>query len=159
MRDWRKKAFARDEEFASARPGPILRNDKRRDDGWNDAQLHFRKPELDGLNRDADVASGDQARAAAQRSAVHAGDHRFWALGDRQEHPSDGARIREILFVGVVDHPLHPVQIGAGAKGFSIGAKDDDAGLRRAAQFVECFGNLTDEFIVEWHYGRRDGRG
>jgi hypothetical protein len=75
--------------------------------------FNFSKPELHRLDCDADVACGNQARAATKRRAVDAGDDRLRAFCDCQEHASDGEGIAEVLVMRVLDHPFHPVQIRA----------------------------------------------
>src|SRR6267142_1708609 len=51
-----------------------------------DPELHFRLAELRGLGRDADRAGHRRLAAAAQREAVHGGDHGLAEVLDEVEH-------------------------------------------------------------------------
>ena len=50
--------------------------------------------------------AGDQAHAAAERRAVHAGDRRLGQAVERGEHRRQRAGVGEVLGVSVRRHPL-----------------------------------------------------
>ena len=63
-----------------------LRDDERRDHRRGDAQPRLGEAEARSLRRDDNIADGDQTRAAAERRAVDASDHRMAAGVDGAEH-------------------------------------------------------------------------
>src|SRR5215471_5889381 len=143
-----KKSLAGNEELTGA-AGPDTRNHERGNDGWNDPQFHFGKTELHRFDRDTDIACRNQSGTAAEYRTMDAGDHGLRALCNGEVHLPYGACVGKVLFVRVLNHALHPVQICAGTERLTIAGEDDDAHFVTPAEFGEGVGHLLCEFIVK----------
>ena len=104
------------EEVAPRRRGADPGEHQRRDHRRDDPEPHLREPEHGVLAGDGDVGAGGQPRAAAERVALHAGDHRRRAAEDRLEHPVEPAGVLDVLLVGEIDRGALPLDVGAGAE-------------------------------------------
>src|SRR5215471_20594032 len=85
----------------------------------------------------------------AERRAMDPGDHGLRTLGDGEVHLPYGAGVGKVLLVCVLNHALHPVQIGAGAERLTIAGEDNDAHFITPAEFGEGLGHLPREFIIK----------
>src|SRR5215471_15150908 len=143
-----KKSLAGNEKLTGA-PGSDTRNHERGNDGWNDPQFHFGKTELHRFDRNADIACRNESGPPAERRAMDPGDHGLRTLGDGEVHLPYGAGVGKVLLVCVLNHALHPVQIGAGAERLTIAGEDNDAHFMTPAEFGEGLGHLPREFIIK----------
>ena len=125
------------------------RNHEWRNDGRDDPQFHLRETELSGLDGDPDVARCHQSCAAAQRSAMNPRNYRLGTLCDREVHSSQRACILDVFVARVLRHPLHPIQIGAGAERFSVSGKDNDTDVVTCSKFGEGLRDQGNQFVVE----------
>ncbi len=96
--------------------------------------------------RDRDVGRRDESRAAAERVALHARDHRRRTAVDRLEHPPQRVRIGDVLLVRETGGRAHPVDVRAGAEARPLAGENDRP---RAADVDECLRELGDQLRVE----------
>ena len=89
-RPLRREALAGQEELARRRDAD-LPHDVGRDDGRHEAEPHLGEPELGALLGHHDVGHGGEAGPAAERRALHAGDHRLRRAVDRLEQLEEAA--------------------------------------------------------------------
>ena len=132
----RVETLAGKEQRARLR-GPDLRQDEGRDDGGNDAQLHFGESEDRVLGRDSDVADGCEAGASAQRRAVDSTDHWLGAVVDRAKHVAHPLGVGDVCLVRQIERRAHPVDVGAAAEDLALAGEHDGAdvvGRRDAAK-------------------------
>ena len=63
----------------------------------NEAELDLRQAEFGGRNSDSIVRGQGQLKAAAERRAMHCGDHRFVGVTDGEEHVGQVRRARLLV--------------------------------------------------------------
>ena len=120
------EAFAGKEERPRVRRAD-LREDERRDDGWNDAEFHFGEAEDRIVGRDRDVADGRQSRTSAQRGAVHLRDDGLGAVVDRAEHVAHVLGVGDVRLEAQIERGAHPVDVGAAAEDLALAGQHDRA--------------------------------
>ena len=125
-----------------------LREHEGRDNRRHDPEFSFREAEDRIGARDRDVATRNQARAAAERGAVDAADHRFAQAVERAEHARHGARVFQIRFAGELERGAHPLDVGAAAKGLACTGEDDGSHARVAVEMFELRAQLRDQLTA-----------
>jgi len=91
------------------------------------AEAHLRQGELGRLHRHGDIAAGHQPDAPAEGMALHFRNGRLGQLVQALQHVGEPHGVVEVLVLGVVRHPPHPVQVRARAEAPAVGGQDHDA--------------------------------
>ena len=102
------------------------RRDRRRDE----PEAHLGEAEARVLAREHDVAAAGEARAAAERGAVHARDHGHRAAVDGREHRRGELGVGQVALVRELARGAHPLEVAAGAERLPA-TRDDDGAQRR----------------------------
>ena len=119
------------------------------DGGGDQADLHLREAKLGAVHTHGHVAGGHQAHAAGVHVALNAGDGRLGTLGDGLQHLRQLARVAQVLFVRVIGHGAHPVQIATGAKRGALSGQDHHTHIAALAHIDKGLVQLGDEIVVE----------
>jgi hypothetical protein len=98
---------------------------------------------------DGDVADRDETGAAADGRPVDARDDRLGAAVDLVQHQGEPQRVLVVLLLGVVDDPLHPVHVGAGAKAAAFAGEHGDADFGIVADRGEGLDQVHEHLVVE----------
>jgi hypothetical protein len=101
------------------------------------------------VDADRDVARGDQAHAARIDIALHARDHRLWALVDRAQHRRKTGRVGRVFLVREIGRAAHPVEIRTGAERGPVGAEHDHSHVGRRARLRKGNAEFADDDVVE----------
>ena len=146
--------FARVEDFGAEEQATRLARADRGDDVGRDhrrdqAELHFAEGEFRAVHADGDVATGDQADAAAVGRTVHAGEGRFAEEVQGAHQLREAQRILAVGGFAGGGHAAHPVQVGARGKGAAVAAQHDRAHRRVLVQGLERRGQIGDQAVVE----------
>ena len=113
------------QEEPSRRRGADSRQDERRDHGRDDPELDLGEAE-DRIGRGhRHVGAADEARAAAERVALHPPDDRGGAGVDRLQHAVEAERVLDVLLVGEIDRRALPVDVGAGTEALTFSGEQD----------------------------------
>src|SRR5919204_2602799 len=134
------------QEQPSRGAGPDLGEDERRDHRRDDSEAYLREAEGRVARCDCDVRAGDEAGAAAERVALHAGDDRRRARVDGGEHPVQPERVLDVLLEAEVDRGALPLDVRAGAEALAFSREHDRA---RIAHVREGVPQLADHLRVE----------
>ena len=143
-RNLRVEALAGEEVAASGLAD--LRKHERRDDRGDDPQPNLGEAEDRVGPRDGDVRARDEARAAAERVAVHHADDGRRARVDGLEHPVQAHRVLDVLLVGEIDGRALPLDVRTCAEARALAREDD---CPRVADVRERLGQRGDELRVE----------
>ena len=139
------ESLARDEVPAcSARAD--LPECERRDHRGDDAELHLAERKLRRRLGDDDVATRDEAAAAAERMTLHAPNHRSGAGVDRVEHRAQAQRVGDVLVVREVDRRAHPLDVRSGGERGAVARQNHGA---RVTDVRERCGQVGDQRGVE----------
>ena len=92
------------------------------------------------------VGARDEAAAAAEHVAVHAGDDRSRARVERLQHLAESARVLDVLLVAQLDRRAHPLDVGAGAEALALAGQHNRA---RVADVGERVAQRRDQVGVE----------
>src|SRR5581483_7862592 len=121
----RVEALAREE--VAAGPGADLRERERRDHRRGDPEADLGEAEDRVGRRHDGVGAGGEARAAAQRVAVDAGDHRCRAAVDGREHRVQAEGVLDVLVDAEIDRGALPVDVRARAEAGALSGQNDGA--------------------------------
>ena len=88
-------------------------------------------------------------RPASESRAMNPSDDRFRTGSDGSKHARHPGRVGHVFFKRVIDHPLHPVEVTAGAKRLPVSGQDNGTNFFARAQLLERFGDLEDDLVVE----------
>ena len=104
-----------------------LGQDPRRDHGGRDPEADLGEAEDCVLRGDPDVGAGDEPGPAAERVALHPGDHGRRAAEDRLQHPVEPSRVLDVLLVGEVDRGALPLDVGTCTEARPLAGEHDGA--------------------------------
>ncbi len=122
----RVEQLAREEQRARLRAADA-REGERGDRGGHQSEAHLGEAEARVLAREHDVAAAGEPGAAAERRALHAGDHRHGAAVDRGEHGGGRLGVGHVALVREPGRRAHPLEIGARAERAAAPCDDDRA--------------------------------
>ena len=126
--------FAGEQQLQRAALADEARQPLRAAVAWHESELHLGLTELRGLRRDANVARHRELAAAAEREAIHGGDHRLGRRLEATKHVLAALRERLRRDRAVL---LELGDVGAGDEGAAGAGEDDAANARVAAQRVD----------------------